>query len=70
MVVTVLGMETLVRPVQPQNALPLMTVTELGMVSEPLKPLHPEKALLPMVVTELGMREIPLQSKIRLFWGE
>ena len=54
MLVTELGMVTLVRPVQPEKAPPPMLVTELGMVTL-VKPVQPEKATNPMLVTELGM---------------
>jgi hypothetical protein len=44
-----------VKPLQLLNAFGSMLVTELGMVSEPLKPLHPQKAEVPMEVTALLM---------------
>ena len=54
MEVTELGMETEVRPVQPENAELPMEVTELGMETE-VKTVQSENAELPMEVTELGM---------------
>ncbi len=49
--VTELGMVTLVNPLQPLNALPPILVTELGMVTL-VKPEQPLNAEPPMVVTE------------------
>jgi hypothetical protein len=49
-----LGMSIEVKPVQPQNALISMDVTELGMSIE-VKPVQHENAIDPMDVTELGM---------------
>ena len=43
MLVTLLGMVTEVRPLQPKNASSPMLVTLLGMVME-VRPLQPEKA--------------------------
>ena len=47
-------MVTEVSPLQSENALSSIEVTEFGMVTE-VSPLQPEKAELPMEVTELGM---------------
>ena len=44
MLVTELGIVTLVRPVQPENAHPPMDLTLSGMVTE-IKSIHPQKAL-------------------------
>ena len=45
-----LGMETEVKPLQPEKTWLPMLVTELGMVTE-VRPLHPWKASLPMPTT-------------------
>jgi len=49
--VTLLGMFTEVKPLQPSKAYLLMDVTLLGMVIE-VKPVHSLKAALPIDVTE------------------
>ena len=54
MEVTELGMETLVKPLQPWKAQSPIELTELGMETL-VKPLQPEKVQSPMEVTELGM---------------
>ena len=54
MLVTLLGIVTEVKPVQPEKALIPMLVTLLGIVTE-VKPVQPEKALIPMLVTLLGI---------------
>ena len=54
MLVTLLGIVTEVRPLQPEKAeLPIL-VTLLGIETE-VRPLQPEKAELPMLVTLLGI---------------
>ena len=47
-------MDTLCNCVHPENALPPMVVTELGIVTDEM-PLHPQNALIPMFVTDVGM---------------
>ena len=47
-------MMTLVKPLQPKNALQPISVTELGMVTL-VKPLQPKNAYQPIEVTELGI---------------
>jgi hypothetical protein len=54
MLVTLLGMVTDVRLLQPEKAPDSMLVTLLGMVTD-VRLLQPEKAELPMLVTLLGM---------------
>ena len=54
MLVTLLGMVTEVRPLQPLKAELPMLVTLLGMVTE-ARTLHSEKVFGPMLVTELGI---------------
>ena len=49
-----------VRLLQPQKARSPMDVTELGIVSEPVKPLQPEKAPFPIEFTELDIVNDPL----------
>ena len=51
--VTELGIDTLVKPVQFQNAEPIL-VTEFG-INTFVKPIQSLNALLPMEVTELGI---------------
>ena len=59
MLVTPVGMVTLVRPLQPKNAQYPMLVTPVGMVTL-VKPLQPKNALSPMVMTLLGItKEVP-----------
>ena len=52
MLVTLLGMVTEVRPVQPRNAEPPMLVTLLGMVTE-VRPVQP--SYLQLIVYQLSM---------------
>ena len=54
MLVTLLGIVTEVKPLQPEKAEDPMLVTLLGIVTE-VKPEQPEKALCPMLVTLLGI---------------
>ena len=61
-------MMTLVKPLQPKNALQPISVTELGMVTL-VKPLQPKNAYQPIEVTELGMVTLvkplqPLNAKL------
>jgi hypothetical protein len=57
--VTELGIETLVRLVQPENAPAAISVTELGMVTL-VRLVQPENAPSPISVTELGIVYAPL----------
>ena len=62
MLVTLLGIVTLVRPLQPENAWFSMLVTLLGIVTL-VMPLQPENACFSMLVTLLGIVTLvrPLQ---------
>lgn len=48
-------------PLQYSNALPLIEVTELGMVNVPVKPAQLRKASSPIAVTELGIIRLPVR---------
>jgi hypothetical protein len=52
-------METLVRPVQPENADPPIEITLAGMVTL-VRPVQPENADSPIEVTLAGMVTLPL----------
>ena len=54
MLVTDVGMTTLVKELHPQKALSPMLVTDVGMATL-IKELHLEKAYSPMLVTDVGI---------------
>ena len=54
MLITLLGIVTLIKPVQPENAKSPMLVTLVGIVTL-IRPRQPENAKSPMLVTLLGI---------------
>ena len=66
MLVTPLPIVTLVKPLQPLNALFPMFVTPLPIVTL-IKPLQPENALSPMLVTQSGITTSPSTVATRIF---
>ena len=59
--VTELPIVSDVMPLQPENAYDPIEVTELGIVSVPVRLLQPENAVDPIDVTELGIVSVPVR---------
>ena len=66
---TLLGIVTLVRPLQPENAWDPILITLLGIVTL-IRPLQPPNAPFPILVTLLGIVTLvrPPGHKIRVVW--